>query len=363
MVRRQSKDYALLRRFRLLNPGEIDDQIAEDKLVLPPSPVWDAATLSACALLYERYVVPAGGKTIPDIEFRDLPRWMFLEYLTSYHEILLVGANDDDQSQLEPIVLARNVKGWNVPRLYAFSDTLFPLFQAILDRRRLHELDCPVTTTVVQKMKPKESKEREAYYFGIDYRALPYAPWRRGTVYLYARADLPPDFQNTPYLTSPMGHPVAPVAKVAVDPWDWPLLGQVHGVDVIAQSERQHDTFDGYPWPDDTAIHPTRGKRILMEQVCAYLDTHYAENIGLTELGKYIGVSPFTLLRMFRAARGLSPREYQMLQRVTQAKRLLREGLPIAQAAIETGFYDQTHLTRHFQRVVGVTPGRYLRMQ
>ena len=39
---------------------------------------------------------------------------------------------------------------------------------------------------------------------------------------------------------------------------------------------------------------------------------------------------------------------------------LLPAGLPITQAATTTGFYDQAHLTRHFKRIVGLTPGRYI---
>jgi transcriptional regulator GlxA family with amidase domain len=45
--------------------------------------------------------------------------------------------------------------------------------------------------------------------------------------------------------------------------------------------------------------------------------------------------------------------------RVRLAKTLLAQGLPIAQAAVEAGFVDQAHLTKHFKRIFGVTPGRY----
>jgi AraC-like DNA-binding protein len=57
----------------------------------------------------------------------------------------------------------------------------------------------------------------------------------------------------------------------------------------------------------------------------------------------------------------MTPHTYQTQLRVRQAKSLLRTGLPIASAAIAAGFYDQAHLTRHFKRVVGVPPGRYLK--
>ena len=44
-----------------------------------------------------------------------------------------------------------------------------------------------------------------------------------------------------------------------------------------------------------------------------------------------------------------------------RAKSLLRAGLPITLPAAEAGFYDQAHLNRHFKRVLGVTPGRYVK--
>jgi transcriptional regulator GlxA family with amidase domain len=54
------------------------------------------------------------------------------------------------------------------------------------------------------------------------------------------------------------------------------------------------------------------------------------------------------------------PRQRQTQVRVRRAKSLLRAGLPIALVAAEAGFYDQAHLTRHFKRIVGLTPGRYV---
>ncbi|CAM5537911.1 AraC family transcriptional regulator OS=Streptomyces fumanus OX=67302 GN=GCM10018772_29740 PE=4 SV=1 [Streptomyces fumanus] len=48
-----------------------------------------------------------------------------------------------------------------------------------------------------------------------------------------------------------------------------------------------------------------------------------------------------------------------MSRRVERARQLLLAGRAPADVATATGFYDQAHLTRHFKRLVGVTPGRY----
>jgi AraC-like DNA-binding protein len=64
-------------------------------------------------------------------------------------------------------------------------------------------------------------------------------------------------------------------------------------------------------------------------------------------------------VRAFSAAYGIAPHQYLTARRVDRARRLLLDGLPVGEVAVAAGFYDQAHLTRHFRRLVGVTPGRY----
>lgn len=90
-----------------------------------------------------------------------------------------------------------------------------------------------------------------------------------------------------------------------------------------------------------------------------YLETLPSENVSLERLAREAGLSLFHLCRVFRQAIGLPPHAYQTLLRVRFAKALLAKGVPISQVAVEVGFFDQAHLTRHFKRIFGVTPGRY----
>lgn len=92
-----------------------------------------------------------------------------------------------------------------------------------------------------------------------------------------------------------------------------------------------------------------------------FLEEHAARNVTLTALARVAGLSAFHLCRVFGQAVGLTPHAYQTQARVRRAKTLLRAGVPIAQVAADVGFYDQAHLTRHFKRIVGLTPGRYVR--
>lgn len=92
-----------------------------------------------------------------------------------------------------------------------------------------------------------------------------------------------------------------------------------------------------------------------------YLLTHLATNISLNELATLVNLPPLRLLRTFRKQTGLPPHAYLNHIRVQAAKRLLAAGWTITEAALETGFADQSHLHRHFKKMLGVTPGQYVK--
>ena len=81
----------------------------------------------------------------------------------------------------------------------------------------------------------------------------------------------------------------------------------------------------------------------------------------LEDLAAAVGARPFPLLRAFRDAHGLPPHAYLNQERVRTARRLLDAGTPVADTAHTVGFVDQAHLTRHFRRILGITPGAYRR--
>ncbi|MDX3226744.1 AraC family transcriptional regulator [Streptomyces sp. ME19-01-6] len=91
------------------------------------------------------------------------------------------------------------------------------------------------------------------------------------------------------------------------------------------------------------------------------LDERLLHGVTLDDAAKQVHAHPTHLVRAFSAAFGIAPHRYLMSRRVDRARRLLLDGRPPADVATEVGFYDQSHLTRHFKRFVGVTPGRYAR--
>lgn len=92
-----------------------------------------------------------------------------------------------------------------------------------------------------------------------------------------------------------------------------------------------------------------------------HLAANVAVNVSLSVLAGVAGLDPFSLVRGFSRAYGLPPHAWLVQERVRRAKDLLRAGRTPAEAAAETGFADQSHLTRHFRRLLGFTPGRYRR--
>jgi AraC-like DNA-binding protein len=91
-----------------------------------------------------------------------------------------------------------------------------------------------------------------------------------------------------------------------------------------------------------------------------YLRSHYAENVSLTQLTSLTNLSPFYLLRVFHNRAGFPPHEYQTQVRIAHARKLIRSGTSLSQTALETGFFDQSHLCRNFKRIVGIAPRQYV---
>lgn len=93
-----------------------------------------------------------------------------------------------------------------------------------------------------------------------------------------------------------------------------------------------------------------------------HLEDLFDRPIQLQDLALVTGMNPYRLVRHFTREFGLPPHAYLVQVRVRRAAALLRKGLPPVQAAIETGFADQSHLHRHFLKTFGVTPGAYGRI-
>jgi AraC-like DNA-binding protein len=91
-----------------------------------------------------------------------------------------------------------------------------------------------------------------------------------------------------------------------------------------------------------------------------YLHANYSKSVKLVDLAAICDTSPFHLVRSFRDTVGMPPHAYLTQVRSNHARDMLLRGVPVSSAAYRCGFADQSHLTRTFKRIFGVTPGAYV---
>lgn len=111
-----------------------------------------------------------------------------------------------------------------------------------------------------------------------------------------------------------------------------------------------------YGKPFESCIPECRGE---IEKACAFMEQHYAERICLDQICRCAGLSKSTLLRAFTKSKGVTPYSYLKNIRIGAAKKLLEQGAPPIDAALQTGFSDQSHFTNYFSRYIGLAPGVY----
>lgn len=96
-----------------------------------------------------------------------------------------------------------------------------------------------------------------------------------------------------------------------------------------------------------------------IHRACVYMESHFAEAITLDDLSKLSHVNKYTMLRNFTRQRGVTPYQYLETIRVGEAKKLLEKGADPLDAAMRTGFADQSHFTKFFKMLIGLTPKQY----
>jgi AraC family transcriptional regulator len=111
---------------------------------------------------------------------------------------------------------------------------------------------------------------------------------------------------------------------------------------------------------------PKRGRdgmlpRGRLRAVVEYVEDHLDTGPSLGQLAAVARLSAYHFARQFKAATGLPPHQYLIARRVERAKHFLQAGtdLSLAEVAASAGFSDQSQFSRHFKRLVGVTPGQF----
>lgn len=96
-----------------------------------------------------------------------------------------------------------------------------------------------------------------------------------------------------------------------------------------------------------------------MHELCRYIEAHADERLTLQALADRAGLSRFHLQRTFKAAIGVSPREYHEAMRIARLKKGLRETQGVADAVYEAGFGSSSRVYEKSDAKLGMTPGEY----
>jgi AraC-like DNA-binding protein len=113
-------------------------------------------------------------------------------------------------------------------------------------------------------------------------------------------------------------------------------------------------------YADIQSTEPRVGnEKATIQKARGYIDENFAQGVSLSQLAQHVALSPYYFLRAFCAQVGMPPYAYLESVRIQHTQRLIETGQPLAEIAAEVGFSSQSHMTRSFKKIIGVTPGQY----
>lgn len=104
---------------------------------------------------------------------------------------------------------------------------------------------------------------------------------------------------------------------------------------------------------------PINEYEIEIKKVCDFIEENYSDKVTLDMLCEISELSKSTLIRVFTKTMEITPYKYLENVRINKAKKLIENGIAPIEAAISTGFSDQSHFNKYFTRFIGITPGGY----
>lgn len=108
------------------------------------------------------------------------------------------------------------------------------------------------------------------------------------------------------------------------------------------------------PYHVGASIHFDKLQRVL-----SYVNDNLTKSMTIDELADVACISPFHFSRKFKRLTGYAPHQYVLHRRILRARALIASGLSLAAVALGSGFASQSHMTRHFKALVGLTPKAY----
>ena len=115
-----------------------------------------------------------------------------------------------------------------------------------------------------------------------------------------------------------------------------------------------------HSWPgSSTGFSGASAHTRRIERACEAMVAQLAQEQSLTSTARDVGMSTFYFARVFRELVGESPHQYLLRARLVNAARLLRKGVSVTDAALDSGFWNLSHFTRTFRRYFGFAPAQY----
>jgi AraC-like DNA-binding protein len=103
---------------------------------------------------------------------------------------------------------------------------------------------------------------------------------------------------------------------------------------------------------------------VQVRRICEYIRANLASDMGVAELAGQVNLSPHYFSLLFKHTLGVPPHQYVLQERIREAQRQLASGrMDISELALHLGFSDQSHFSRAFRKLTGMTPERYRRSQ
>ena len=216
-----------------------------------PQADWGAETIASFDALFAKAI--EHGADTPLVYDLTAPKWQFLNYLCEQKHIVLHGSGNPHIAEFEPRQSNDVSEFGNRRAVYAASDGIWAMYFAIVDR------DNHITSlmNVCFRLQEACDKSEPYYFFSVNGDALPHSPWRTGTLYLLPKETFeqqPPMFYHGVQIESAQWAslvPVKPLAKLTIEPYDFPFLDQIVPQDPSIIRERAKIDPDGFPWMDE----------------------------------------------------------------------------------------------------------------
>jgi hypothetical protein len=182
------------------------------------------------------------------------PKWQFLSYICETKNLVLHGSQNLEIGQVEPRQANDKKAFSNQVAIYATTDGIFVIYFAILNRRKHPEMTL-FNSCFQARISPDQFSE-PLYFFSITQSVLIQKPWCTGAIYILPRQSF---IQESTQLAQGIeiifphwisSQSMQPIAKLLVEPDDFPFLDQIHGHNDEKLAQLASANPNGFPWLD-----------------------------------------------------------------------------------------------------------------